>query len=47
MVLKKTVAIHDADPLDTSIRASGNEVSSHSLSKGRNDLGCVGGFNLS
>jgi hypothetical protein len=47
MVLKKLVAIHDADPLNTSIRGSGSEISSHSLSRGKNDLGCVGGFNLS
>ncbi len=35
MVLKETVAIHDADPLHTSIGGNGSEVSSHSLSRGK------------
>jgi len=47
MVPKKTIAIHDVDPLDTSIGGSGNEVSAHSLSRGKNDLGCLGGSNSS
>jgi hypothetical protein len=47
MVLKETITIHDVDPLDTSIGGSGSEVSSHSLSRGKNDFGCVGGSNSS
>jgi hypothetical protein len=47
MVLKLIVAVHDADPLDTSTGGSGNEVNAHSLSKGKFDLGCVCGSNSS
>jgi hypothetical protein len=38
--------MHDVDPLDT-FGSSGNEVSAHSLFRGKIDLGCVGGFNPS
>ncbi len=37
--------MHDANPLNTFIGGNGNEVSAHSLSKEKMDLGCVGGSN--
>jgi hypothetical protein len=47
MVLKEMLPMHDADPLDTSVGGSGNEVNAHSLSREKIDLGCVGGSNPS
>jgi hypothetical protein len=47
MVLKEMLPMHDANPLDTSGGGSGNEVSAHSLSREKIDLGCVGGSNPS
>ncbi len=39
--------MHDVDRLDTYVGGSGNEVSSHSLSRAKTYLGCVGGSNSS
>jgi hypothetical protein len=47
MVLKEMLPMHDADPLDTFVGGSGNEVNAHSLSKEKIDLRCVGGSNPS
>jgi hypothetical protein len=47
MVLKEMLCMHDANPLDTFVGGSGNEVNAHSLSKEKIDLRCVGGSNPS